>query len=416
MRTKKALFTRNIYLNIASLCENYSKIPNIFKLIIYDDSSESPNNLMKQMKHDIMLKFNYILKTLKCSESTFNYVNIKKLANSQQRKLYNVFFAREWILYQILINMVILNDDTQHPKQIDQIKLGIYGSISPESDIDISFINNYEHIPLHTHTLSYIIRMFEDLFIYFTGYSTLKFNIEAYATFITLNKNITEYFYLDTHAFNIADFEELLPLLGSSILRNLAMGKNFINLNNISITGLATFKNFINKLLALDNNKAQSIIASLSKKTWELKARRLIASYLERSDAGRRSIYYKYIYRLEKLVSEVYSNGINHLSNETIKSIIKLYAMSLLYRQESYVLAPTIIHVVRILQNDSHTNHNRRNCIYPTTIPKCSLGMVGYLCSIMEQIGYMERYMSGKKYKKYELRYNDAINNLLTLI
>lgn len=415
MRTKKASLTRNIYLNIASLYENYSKIPNIFKLIIYDDSSESPNNLMKQMKYDIKQKFNFILKTLKCSESTFNYVNIKALANSHQRKLYNVFFAREWILYQILINMVILND-TRHQKQIDQIKLGIYGSISPESDIDISFINNYEHIPLHTHTLSYIIRMFEDLFIYFTGYSTLKFNIEAYATFITLNKNITEYFYLDTHTFNIADFEELLPLLGSSILRNLTVNKDSINPNNISITGLSTFNNFINKLSTLDNNTTHSIIASLSKKTWEPKARRIIISYLKRSDSERCSIYYKYVYRLETLVSRIYSNGINHLSNETIKLIIKLYAMSLLYRQESYVLAPTITHVVRILQNNSHINNTRRNCIYPTTIPKCSLGMVGYLCSIMEQIGYMERYTSGKKYKKYELRYNDAINNLLTLI
>ena len=79
--------------------------------------------------------------------------------------------------------------------------------------------------------------------------------------------------------------------------------------------------------------------------------------------------------------------------------LISCLSESLVFRAESYTCSPTVIHVVRILQ--ANKEHPLK---YPTLSPGfCginkkkavfSIGKVGYILSMLEQIGNMIRYDS----------------------
>jgi hypothetical protein len=105
---------------------------------------------------------------------------------------------------------------------------------------------------------------------------------------------------------------------------------------------------------------------------------------------------------------------------------------ALTYRMESYTCAPTVVHVVRILQASKENKEK-----YATLVPKqyclgdiihldpfCSIGTFGYGLSILEQIGYIYRFYltycdntsshnddtkCKNKYIKYMKRYIDAL-------
>jgi hypothetical protein len=110
--------------------------------------------------------------------------------------------------------------------------------------------------------------------------------------------------------------------------------------------------------------------------------------------------------------------------NEILCTMMKI-SKSLIFRAESYTCTPTVIHVVRILQ--ANKEHPLK---YPTLSPGfCginkkkavfSIGKVGYILSMLEQIGNMIRYDTRYcktqhniciiKKEKYIIRYNSAIN------
>jgi hypothetical protein len=104
------------------------------------------------------------------------------------------------------------------------------------------------------------------------------------------------------------------------------------------------------------------------------------------------------------------------------------------HRMESYTCAPTVTHIVRILQA-SKENPEKYKTVSPGEYcndkimwlePFCSIGKFGYTLSILEQMGYIYRfYMTyciekqghfdiekcNKKMKKYMERYSDAFTN-----
>jgi hypothetical protein len=105
-------------------------------------------------------------------------------------------------------------------------------------------------------------------------------------------------------------------------------------------------------------------------------------------------------------------------------------AKSLIYRAESYTCAPTVMHVVRVLQANVK-NPNKYQTLEPgyciTNKNKdayCTIGIYGYLISIYEQLGYLYRFnitycnqnvplgydadKCEKKFDKYKSRFDNA--------
>lgn len=111
-----------------------------------------------------------------------------------------------------------------------------------------------------------------------------------------------------------------------------------------------------------------------------------------------------------------------------------------LYREGSYLLSPTVMHVVRVLQPIQRAAQNKSDksseldkstvlhkyktttprCGFPRIDPICSIGRFGYLLSIMEQHGYILSFEDDtpagmKKRSKYVNRADDAESKLLAL-
>jgi hypothetical protein len=339
------------------------------------------------------------------SYSDINYIKLLTLSYNNITIQLELFFIRECILHNILLHMIkTVNDSSNKPDNLNlsNIKLGIFGSIYPTSDIDIGFINYSQD---STVCLYYILNIFEDLFIYFTKCNSLQFNIESYANLMTLRGPITgtnlkklDYFYLTTHDFDIDDFCKLLPYLGASILRNLSLAYFEVNSEHSKRTHFikkfimnARFDDISEFALLLNTIKLYniSLYEVLIDNEWQRIAKDLILSYLLLSYNKKRRTYYKLIKNAETEIARAINNTGLLDKKERLK-IIELYAHTLIFREESYVLSPTIVHVVRIIQTNRMIH--KRKCIYPTNIPNCSLGPIGYLCSMFEQIGYLARF------------------------
>jgi hypothetical protein len=62
--------------------------------------------------------------------------------------------------------------------ELKNYKMGIFGSITPSSDIDLGVqFSGFNSLV----GLAYVVSVFEDSFLIFTGKSSLKFDIETYA-------------------------------------------------------------------------------------------------------------------------------------------------------------------------------------------------------------------------------------------
>ena len=107
------------------------------------------------------------------------------------------------------------------PVELKLYQMGIFGSKSPTSDIDVGI----QYIGASTKpTLHYILSVFEQLFVTFTGKSSLDFDIEAYADlYLIRDDSGADYFYLDSGTFTQEDFVKMLQVAGLSIARNVLM-------------------------------------------------------------------------------------------------------------------------------------------------------------------------------------------------
>jgi len=110
---------------------------------------------------------------------------------------------------------------------------------------------------------------------------------------------------------------------------------------------------------------------------------------------------------------------------------MKNIAHALVYRAESYTCAPTVMHVVRVLQANKD-NPNKYVNLQPGycltnkfTDAYCNIGIFGYLMSMYEQLGYIYRFhlnycetndyneiKCDKKYEKYNYRFKHAIDSI----
>jgi len=396
---------------------------------------------------------------------TFDYVHdIKKYDLITK---YQIWIYRTIMFYQMLIistgvmsnqklfDLVYSNNkrifNEQIINELPNYTLGIFGSMKPESDIDVGI--QYSGNNTTINGLSYVVSIFEDSFIYFLGIeSSLKMDIEPYANMITFpnpdksNIEQPDVFYLDTFDFNINHFTQMLPYIGASILRNYVIalrdtGNNErvdSQIKDLDITKqiITQFPTFFSSI----NNKDVEI--EMSKPEWQLEAKRYVSDYMSSSYNDSREKYYNLVNSAEQStktlrddVAQISPNDIKELKEiiipkdfnvDNILKIMKALSMADIYRAESYVCPPTVMHVVKGLQASPESQHkypttNPVECIFPKKIASCGIGSYGYLMSILEQIGYMIRfdivYCSNDigsqpctdKKEKYMKRYNNAL-------
>jgi hypothetical protein len=309
--------------------------------------------------------------------------------------------------------------------ELPSFKLGIFGSITPTSDIDIGI--QYSGKTAGFAALDYVVATMEDMFIHFLGVeSTLKLDIEYYADMMTLpnpdstNTASPDLFYLDTSSFTQIEFIEMLPYAYASIYRNYKTATNDL-------------KNRRNEIGFISRLEKQGV--SVNENVMN-KAKQMVDAYMNLTYNMAREQYYQLVKAAEAHVVDIrefiQAGDYKALTNARIVEAMKAIAHALIFRAESYVCAPTVMHVVRLLQADP--TGKKYPVSYPTDTctvqlqnrlknPQCEIGRYGYEMSKLEQIGYILRfeltYCEGsqnkekaekckKKLGKYQARLNDA--------
>lgn len=362
-------------------------------------------------------------------------------------------------------------------KQLQYYKLGIFGSMDATSDIDLSL--QYCNPLTETQFVSglmYINRIIENIFLAITGFTSLDFDIECYGTIIFQFDNNTQsdVYYLDCNQLNEKHYKSLLKYAFASIYRNYYKMSNKQKVENVSLVNTfiggitepikiySTYnsqfytilkdkisdlqKKIINNntTITINNNsylnlttflkipatyspsESVKIVDEYATKTTYDEKRRMYYNALQTADAGRETIY--------KKVQLSINTGI-HLTSDEIMQIIIGEATFSLYREESYLLAPTIMHVVRTLQLKSDEcktdKEGKEKCIlkYQTQFPDCKnkgfsssfaycdIGKYGYFLSVLEQIGYMWRFYNQycnsdtTKCKNKLIKYGERFSN-----
>ena len=173
---------------------------------------------------------------------------------------------------------------------------------------------------------------------------------------------------------------------------------------------------------------------------WRKESEKIIIDSMTKSYEESRNLYYSLVSNAEVLSSEIKQMILKGVypSTDKIISCMKEIGISLVYRAESYTSTSTVMHVVRLLQvnRNEKTKYKTKfpKCIKPSKIfidPFCNIGTSGYLISMIEQWGYINRFRiiycekctsfenciystydkdkCYSKIKKYKERYNNAI-------
>lgn len=322
--------------------------------------------------------------------------------------------------------------------------LGIFGSLTPTSDIDIGFeyldsVNN----PIDR-LLVYVVSRFEALFHIFTDKPSLKWDIEGYGDLLTLSNrdqatksSYANYFYLNTDRLTYYQYKKLLIFAGASMMRNILM-------HSYDAYDTYTNKNDFKKSIEESKKSAQFVIAKsflkyfeVSDIEWLKEGEKMAREYLDMPLIKANKKYYELLDKADStrnqiLRRKVKKEGVNiEFTSDEIYTIIAAWATSGLYRRENYLLSPSVIHVVRTLQSSKD-----KRITYNTSTPYllchdkdrldafCTIGKYGYLLSILEQLGYVIRFYNtyctnmenhkdiskcDKKYAKYIDRIENGI-------
>jgi hypothetical protein len=169
----------------------------------------------------------------------------------------------------------------------------------------------------------------------------------------------------------------------------------------------------------------------------------MIIDYMTKDYDSAREEYYKFVSSAEESIIPIkkiiFTNPNSDIPNDMIVTAMQKIAHALVFRAESYTCAPTIMHVVRVLQANKN-DPNKYKTITPqwcyahkdmsNKIAICKIGRFGYLISMLEQLGYMYRFhltycdnsnthyddaKCKKKLSKYKERLNDAIERYTKL-
>lgn len=403
--------------------ENYT-IFTLSKAISYADMKTKINSIIDQ-----------ITKTANNSEwKKFNYHNIYEYDSEIQEKLW---IYRTYICYQLLIYLIQIASgeitdigfklftltSTISLDDLADCRLGIFGSITPTSDIDIGI--QYSGTRTDLAFVWWLVCIYEDLYLNLCEKPSLDLDIETYADYISMPGKIKKqiFFYLSTAKFELRHFEQLLPFIGCSILRNAIIAEKAVS----RFFSLETFiSNFTFPIIPDTSLPQYSEIQKIwSKDTWKNQAKKIITESQTNYELQRNG-YYKYAREAELSMlslKKIYNESPYEVPTFDVNSICDLMmkiSHALVYREESYICPPTVVHIVRILQASKH-NTKKRICDHPTE-PDCSMGYFGYLMSMLEQVGYIDRFKKtyckyinfdkhkcDKKVKKYNDRYTDSI-------
>jgi hypothetical protein len=371
---------------------------------------------------------------------------------SLQRELW---IARTYLFYQLMIFVVAILGNSQLYTDVfgepdnktvfpfreivtANYQMGIFGSKTPTSDIDVG-VQYIGTSQTEAPGLAYMISAFENVFLRFTGKSSLDFDIESYADmYLYKGDDGADYFYLDMGNFTIDDFKRILPVAGQSIARNVfidhgPIAKTFQQVNNTvreALKGSTT--NYGDCLATIEDPE---IVKALNNPDWFRDSMNKMEAFLKMSYDEQRALYYATVQKGETLKFEkapTFSEAQN-LDNKTVCDLIIAFGDALSYRMESYTASPTITHVVRILQADKVAAEKYAtkspielcNGVPRGTDPYCAIGKYGFIISILEQIGYMYRFYHHycveenyrekceKKIKKYGDRYKNAFSSFL---
>ena len=403
------------------------------------------------------------------SNSNFNHRNGSYVSDVPHLKLniqQQVWQYRTYLFYQLLIietqaflNSTLYNEifndyDTanklEYPfnnaingKVLDAFGLGIFGSLTPTSDIDIGF--EYLGEPVEN-VLTYIVSRFESLFYIFTGQSSLKWDIESYGNLLALANQdketqgeIPEYFYLDTSKLTLVQYKQLLKYAGASMMRNILMHSydTYLKSNTTKMDkSIKDAKKALEKVVTKRFLQYFEIDDIGWIKDGEIMARDYLKLANESVIEADKK-YYDLLSAAERTRNKIIANktrinGKNiEFTSDEIFEIINLWAKAGLWRRENYLLSPSVIHVVRTLQA-SKNSRTKYNTSTPGQICNgqvygleafCTIGKYGYMFSILEQLGYIIRFYNtyctnieehfdinkcNKKYAKYIERIENA--------
>jgi hypothetical protein len=404
---------------------------------------------MTAIINGIIAKFDEILKDGNKFEN-FNYPHdIKKYTQEVQCKLWILrtilfyqllIFATKMMLDKTLFALVYSNTTpvrTYKPikeTELKNYKMGIFGSLTPSSDIDVGI--QYSGNDLTIVGLSYIVSIVEDVFIIFLNKSSLEMDIETYADMMTLPNNdesFPDLFYLDTTKFVEDDLKQMLPYAYASIIRNYITSEPGNDVAITSVNDSATQTDIAEKI----GSNFKSINGYLKEGEEWTEANHMVTEYMNgvKNDAAAkthtiREKYYELVNVAETKLMKI-REAIPNIDKTQLLEMMKLIGHALIFRAESYTCAPTVIHVVRIIQAGVQTPNAVK---YPTTFPKClddeesvtvypkcNIGKFGYILSMLEQYGYLLRFYNTycsvehfnnesctKKLTKYGSRYKNA--------
>jgi len=412
---------------------------------------KSTTELNKELMQAQITKILKLMKTIRGNpEPPENYIQMvtNEKDNDKKQKLW---IARTYLFYQILIFATSMFLDKElHDKIYDNnanetelvkldfidikedlknYKMGIFGSMSPSSDIDIGI--QYSGQSTNT-ALAFIVSTIENLFLIFTGKESLDFDIETYADMLTIpnpdqsDKEHPDIFYLDTSKLTEDDLVTFLPIAGNSIVRNVYLAKEE-DVDGLTFDKILTELKYTDDREGLDqkitetqkaldadkNNKVlkeafdaathavkiydffkiEGNLAPFKTGEWLNESKEVVTEFMDKSSRDRRKMYYDAV-----LAAETAKNTYLKLS-ETEKpqkmiELLKLIGTALTYRMESYTCAPTVYHVVRTMQAKStkYPTNKPFECPVDGTEAACVIGKVGFQLSLLEQIGYIYRF------------------------
>ena len=370
---------------------------------------------------------------------------------------------RHALCYQLLIYTYYKSvSDAFTQNEIGMFKLGIFGSVTPTSDIDIGFQYAKKKDRI-SGIIAHVVKTFEDAFIELTGKYSLGYDIEPYADMMYLDDADGGIFYCDSSTFTTDDLLEIMPAIGASIIRNVIQSQIDSDSNNYTdvrrhktqinkqlggtVENIKTrvnafeFSEIINYFNSTDyfkplntNNEFNNILKQITNKDWLIKSKQNVIEYMTVTYDESRTIYYKKVREVEVLLNSIDLNREIVISNKIILELMKAIANALVFRAESYVSPSTVMHVVRVMQaNELLSNNEKCNLKIKKSKAQCAIGKIGYAMSCLEQIGYLYRFNTtycqdkllnggknihadnekcNKKIKKYLPRLQDGITRI----
>ena len=302
------------------------------------------------------------------------------------------------------------------------IELGIFGSESASSDIDIG-VSYKKNTPIDVNMLelSQVVKHFEDYFVE-NKYTSLDIDVEMYADYF-----ISPRYGLPFIQTNEDIYIACLPFVLAGIMKNIIQAMHDKKelpcdtrriIDNVkatcdskavegSIKTMDVTKNINSVLSTLklsDNSTIKDIIKNIEEHIAPAKG--YIKEYMKSDYEQSRTKYYD-------LLNAAHNEYIKPEPN--MKELSEKISHALVYRAESYLSAPTIYHVVYTMQAKPQDEATKKNLNGLIT-------SYGYKISILEQLGFLTRFYNQykkadnpnwkKKNEKYMGRLNDALEKI----